>query len=55
MDVFYPADEIEVIRQMLAFLCWSWAACLGWHFANWQLRSFRDFFYFLRSLFHRRL
>jgi len=53
MEVFYPADEVEVVRQMLAFFCWAWGACFGWRFADWQLRVWKDFFHFLRQLLRR--
>lgn len=53
MDVFYPADEIEVVRQMLAFFCWAWAVRYGCYFADWHLRVWKEFFQFLRQLLHR--
>lgn len=47
MDIFYPDNVVEVIRQMLAFFCWFFAARLGWRYADWLLSR-------IFSLWHRK-
>lgn len=37
MDILHPDNVVEVIRQMLAFFCWFFAARLGWRYADWLL------------------
>ena len=53
MDIFYPADDLECFIQLASFFAWAMAARLGWHFADWQLRAWKEFFQFLRQLLHR--
>lgn len=53
MEIFYPANELDVIRQMLAFFCWAWAAYFGWRFAMWQFQVWKEFLSFFCNLLHR--
>lgn len=54
MDIFYPADDLECFIQLASFFAWAMAARFGWHFADWQLRAWKEFFQFLRQFFHRK-
>lgn len=54
MDIFYPADDFECFIQLASFFAWAMAARFGWHFADWQLRTWKEFFQFLRQFFHRK-
>lgn len=53
MDVFYPADQIEVFRQMCAFACWAFGARYGWWLAGVLGRSLRELSGALLRFFHR--
>jgi len=53
MDIFYPADDFECFVQLVSFFGWACAARLGWHFADWNLKVWKDFSRFLRQLCRR--
>lgn len=44
MDIFYPADDLECYIQLASFFAWAMVARFGWHFADWQLQVWKDFF-----------
>ena len=50
MDIFYPSDDFEVLRQLSAFFCWAFAARLGWRYADWLVRKLGE----LRRVFFRK-
>lgn len=54
MWVFHAADFYDVVEQLSAVACWAMAARYGWWFAGFSVRSFREFFQFLRQLLHRK-
>lgn len=53
MWVFHADNFYEVVEQLSAVACWAMAARYGWWFAGFSVRSFRDFFQFLRQLLRR--
>lgn len=42
MEIFHPADMLEVAIQMAAFFCWAFAARMGWRYADWMLQKFGE-------------
>lgn len=52
MEIFYPSDDFEVLRQLTSFLCWAFAARLGWRWADFLLAKLQEL---LRLMFHKQV